>query len=41
MIAAHGRISKICQGYARLAREKRKNGGLPRTNHWPVWPVRG
>jgi hypothetical protein len=41
MIAAHGRIPKACQWCARLVREQRKNGWLPRTNHWPVWQVHG
>ncbi|MFI5688416.1 hypothetical protein [Streptomyces sp. NPDC051636] len=39
MIAAHGRLPKACECCARLVREQKKNGWLPRTNHWPVWQV--
>jgi hypothetical protein len=41
MIAAHGRIPKDCHCCARMVRQQRKNGWLPHTNHWPVWPVHG
>ncbi|MGW0335509.1 hypothetical protein ACWD0J_27165 [Streptomyces sp. NPDC003011] len=41
MIAAHGRIPKACQCCARLVREQKKKGWMPRTNHWPAWKVHG
>ncbi|MFF7764216.1 hypothetical protein [Streptomyces griseorubiginosus] len=41
MIAAHGKIPKACHCCARQVRVQKKNGYLPRTNHWPAWKVHG